>query len=68
MPAPASSFGDMSVNSQTTSHTGIRRTAGPLSTRTRFYLATVDAHVVALDAASGEVVWDQPVEDHREGY
>ncbi len=34
----------------------------------KVYLATVDAHVVALDAASGEVVWDQPVEDHREGY
>ena len=70
MPAPASSFGDTSVNCQTTSPTGIRRTAAPLSTRyeDKVYLATVDAHVVALDAASGELVWDQPVEDHREGY
>ena len=41
---------------------------GPALYEDKVYLATVDAHVVALDAATGEVVWDQPVEDHRLGY
>ena len=34
----------------------------------RVYLATVDAYVVALDATSGEVVWEKAVEDYRSGY
>lgn len=34
----------------------------------KVYLATVDAHVVALDAVTGNVVWDQPVEDYKQGY
>jgi len=34
----------------------------------KVFLATVDAHLVALNAHSGEVVWDQPVEDYLAGY
>jgi alcohol dehydrogenase (cytochrome c) len=32
------------------------------------YLATLDAHLVALNARSGRVVWDRPVADWRAGY
>ena len=32
------------------------------------FVTAQDAHVVALSATSGEVVWDQPVEDYRLGY
>ena len=34
----------------------------------KVYVATVDAFVVALDAATGTVVWETAVEDHRVGY
>jgi hypothetical protein len=31
-------------------------------------LATADAHIVALDAHTGKVVWDTTVADYRQGY
>ena len=31
-------------------------------------LATADAHIVALDARTGKVIWDTAVADHRQGY
>ena len=34
----------------------------------RVYLATVDAYLVALDAKTGEVVWEVEVEDYLSGY
>ncbi len=34
----------------------------------RVYLATVDARLVALDAKTGEVLFDREVEDYSEGY
>ena len=34
----------------------------------RLYMATLDAHLVALDAKTGSVIWDVPVADYREGY
>jgi alcohol dehydrogenase (cytochrome c) len=34
----------------------------------KVYMATLDARVVALDARTGEVVWDTPVADNSEGY
>lgn len=34
----------------------------------KIYLATLDAHIVALDAASGAVVWDHQVADYTLGY
>jgi alcohol dehydrogenase (cytochrome c) len=34
----------------------------------KVYLATVDARLVALDAATGKVIWDKPVEDWKKGY
>ena len=34
----------------------------------KVYLATVDAFLVALDARSGEVVWEREVEDYLSGY
>src|SRR5262249_17543975 len=34
----------------------------------RVYIATVDAHLVALDAKSGKVVWDTTVDDYKNGY
>ncbi len=34
----------------------------------RLYLGTVDAHLVALDAKTGSVIWDVEVADHRTGH
>ena len=34
----------------------------------KFYTATSDARVVALDANTGAVVWDKAVEDYNSGY
>ena len=34
----------------------------------RIFVNTSDAHIVALDAATGEVVWDHTVADYRLGY
>ena len=34
----------------------------------KVYLATVDTHLVALDAKTGKVVWDKMVEDYKKGY
>ena len=34
----------------------------------KVYMATLDARVVALDAGTGEVVWDMSVADNSEGY
>ncbi|MGH9666894.1 MAG: PQQ-dependent dehydrogenase, methanol/ethanol family, partial [Bryobacteraceae bacterium] len=32
------------------------------------YMGTLDAHLVALDAKTGNVVWDVPVDDYKKGY
>ncbi|HUN75640.1 MAG TPA: PQQ-binding-like beta-propeller repeat protein [Steroidobacteraceae bacterium] len=34
----------------------------------RVYFGTLDAHLVALDASSGRVLWDQAVADYKIGY
>ncbi|HEY0962938.1 MAG TPA: methanol/ethanol family PQQ-dependent dehydrogenase [Pseudomonadales bacterium] len=34
----------------------------------KVYMATLDSVLVALDARSGEVVWEKPVADYRTGY
>lgn len=34
----------------------------------RVYFATLDAHLIALDAATGAVAWDRAVADYQEGY
>ena len=34
----------------------------------KIFVNTSDAHIVALDAATGEVVWDHAVADYRLGY
>src|SRR5579885_2892009 len=34
----------------------------------RVFVGTVDAHMVALSAKTGQVLWDTPVADNREGY
>ena len=34
----------------------------------KVYVGTLDAHVVALDATSDEVVWERAVEDYRRSY
>ena len=34
----------------------------------RIYIGTLDAHLVALDASSGNVVWDVEVADFHKGY
>jgi alcohol dehydrogenase (cytochrome c) len=34
----------------------------------KLFMATLDAHVVALDAKTGSVVWDAEAADYRQGY
>jgi alcohol dehydrogenase (cytochrome c) len=34
----------------------------------RLFLATLDAHIVALDRHTGRVAWDTAIADYREGY
>ena len=34
----------------------------------RVYFGTLDAHIVALDSTTGEIVWDREVTDHAIGY
>jgi len=34
----------------------------------RLFMATLDAHLVALDAKTGSVVWDSVLEDYKAGY
>ena len=34
----------------------------------RLYLATLDTHLVSLDAKSGHVIWDIEVDDYRKGF
>lgn len=34
----------------------------------RLYMATLDTHLVALDAKSGNVIWDIAVDDYRKGF
>ncbi|MBI3988453.1 MAG: PQQ-dependent dehydrogenase, methanol/ethanol family [candidate division NC10 bacterium] len=36
--------------------------------RDKVYIATLDEHVVALDAKTGKVVWDVAFEDYKAGY
>src|SRR6516225_8327495 len=33
----------------------------------KLYLASTDDHLVALDAKSGKVAWDQKVQDYKKG-
>jgi alcohol dehydrogenase (cytochrome c) len=35
---------------------------------TRLYVPTSDTHIVALDAKTGNVIWDQPIADAKMGY
>lgn len=34
----------------------------------RLFMGTLDAHLVSLDAKTGSVIWDIPVEDYRKGF
>jgi alcohol dehydrogenase (cytochrome c) len=34
----------------------------------RVYFGTLDAHIVALDSTTGQVIWDREVIDHSTGY
>lgn len=34
----------------------------------KIYMATLDAHLLAFDALTGEIVWDRTVEDYLSGY
>jgi alcohol dehydrogenase (cytochrome c) len=34
----------------------------------KVFLTTADAHIAALDAHTGKVIWDTAVADHRQGY
>jgi len=43
-------------------------TAGLQSSATRVFVATLDAHVIALDSKTGNVVWDATAAEHAKGY
>ncbi len=58
----------MSASCPTIFSSCTRRTAGVALYGDKVYMATVDAGVVALDAKTGEVVWDVLVGDYTDGY
>ena len=41
---------------------------GPALYGTNLYVATLDGHLVALDSASGQVIWDHTVADYKASY
>src|ERR1700691_4457829 len=34
----------------------------------RLYMATLDAHLISLDAKTGSVIWDTTVADYQQGF
>jgi PQQ-dependent dehydrogenase (methanol/ethanol family) len=50
------------------SHCTVMTNRGVAVLGDRVYLATLDAHLVALDAKTGNVVFDVEVEDYRKGF
>ena len=34
----------------------------------RLFMATLDTHLVSLDAKTGAVIWDVPVDDYQKGF
>jgi len=53
---------------QVASHCTVMTNRGMAVLGDRVYLATLDAHLVALDAESGNVIWDVEVEDYKKGF
>ncbi|MBY0505750.1 MAG: PQQ-dependent dehydrogenase, methanol/ethanol family [Bryobacteraceae bacterium] len=50
------------------SHCTVMTNRGLAAFGDRLYMATLDTHLVALDATSGSVVWDIEVDDYRRGF
>jgi len=49
------------------SHCTVMTNRGVAILGDRLYLATLDSHLVALDAKTGNLVWDVPVGDYKSG-
>jgi alcohol dehydrogenase (cytochrome c) len=49
------------------SHCTVMTNRGVAILGDRLYLATLDSHLVALDAKTGNVIWDISVEDYKSG-
>ncbi len=52
---------------QVASHCTVMTNRGLAVLGDRLYLATLDMHLVALDAKSGNVIWDVETDDYRKG-
>lgn len=53
---------------QVSSHCTVMTNRGLAVLGDRLYMATLDMHLVALDARSGAVIWDVETEDYRKGF
>lgn len=53
---------------QVASHCTVMTNRGVAILGDRLYLATLDTRLVALDAKSGNVVWDVEVDDYKKGF
>ncbi len=55
------------VPSDVHSHCTVMTNRGFAILGDRLYMATLDAHLVALDAKTGNLIWDVEVEDYKKG-
>lgn len=53
---------------QVASHCTVMTNRGLAVLGDRLYLATLDMHLVALDAKSGNIIWDVETDDYRKGF
>ena len=53
---------------QVASHCTVMTNRGVAVLGDRLFLATLDMHLVSLDAKTGNVIWDIEVEDYRRGF
>lgn len=53
---------------QVASHCTVMTNRGLAVLGDRLYLATLDMHLLALDAKSGNLIWDVEVDDYRKGF
>ena len=69
MHAPVRKSGTTRASSAPSRHSvAVRTIAASRSAGNKVYVATLDSHLVALDAKSGKVIWDTEIANPEDGY